>query len=67
MDPRLKGFFADQDDDNAQLNRAQDFIIRYEQGAPADGIEDDEVINNFQAVAGRISPEEFEESSADAY
>ena len=67
MDPRLKGFFDDQDDDDTQLNKAQDFVSRYELGAPADGIEDDEVNNNFQAVAGRISPEEFEDSAAEAY
>lgn len=67
MDPRLKGFFDDQDDDDTQLNKAQDFISRYEQGAPADGIDDDEVINNFQAVAGRVSPQEFEDSAAEAY
>lgn len=67
MDPRLKGLFDDQDDDDTQLTKAQDFVSRYEQGAPADGIDDDEVISNFQAVAGRLSPEEFEDSAAEAY
>lgn len=67
MDSLLKGFFGDQDDDDTQRNKAQDFVNRYEQGAPADGIDDDEVMNNYQAVAGRVSPQDFEDSAAEAY
>lgn len=67
MDSLLKGFFGDQDDDDTQLNKAQDFINRYETGAPHENIDDDEVLNNYQAVAGRLSPEEFEDSAAEAY
>jgi hypothetical protein len=67
MDSLLKGLFGDQDDDNAQRNKAQDFISRYEQGSPYDNIADDEVLNNYQSVAGRLSPQEFEDSAAEAY
>lgn len=67
MDSLLKGFFGDQDDDDSQRNKAQDFISRYEQGAPYDNIADDEVVNNYQSVAGRLSPLEFEDSAAEAY
>lgn len=66
MDSLLKGLFGDQDD-HAQQHQAQDFISRFEQGAPYDNIGDDEVVNNYQAVAGRLSPQEFEESAAEAY
>jgi hypothetical protein len=67
MDSLLKGFFDDQDDDNTQMNKAQDFISRYEQGAPHENIDDDEVMNNFRAVSGGLSPEDLEDSAAEAY
>jgi hypothetical protein len=67
MDSLLKGFFGDQDDDDSQRIKAQDFISRYEQGSPYDNIADDEVVNNYQSVAGRLSPQEFEDSAAEAY
>lgn len=66
MDSLLKGLFDDGDDDS-QVNRAQDFINRYETGAPHENIDDDEVVNNYQRVAGRLSPQEFEDSAAEAY
>jgi hypothetical protein len=68
MDSLLKGFFGgEDDDDDNHRNKAQDFISRYEQGSPYDNIDDDEVLNNYQSVAGRLSPQEFEDSAADAY
>lgn len=67
MDSLLKGFFGDQDDDDTQRNKAQDFISRYEQGSPYDNIADDEVVNNYQSVAGRLSPQQFEDLAAEAY
>lgn len=67
MDSLLKGFFGDQDDDTTQRTKAQDFVSRYEQGSPYDKIGDDEVLNNYQSVAGRLSPQEFEDSAAEAY
>lgn len=67
MDSLLKGFFGDQDDDDTQRTKARDFISRYEQGSPYDNIGDDEVLNNYQSVAGRLSPQDFEDSAAEAY
>ncbi len=67
MDSLFKGLFGDQDDDDTRLNKAQDFINRYEQGAPHENIDDDEVVNNFRAVSGQLSPEELEDSAAEAY
>jgi hypothetical protein len=67
MDSLLKGFFGDQDDDDTQRTRARDFISRYEQGSPYDNIGDDEVLNNYQSVAGRLSPQDFEDSAAETY
>lgn len=67
MDSLVKGLFGGQDDDDTQRTKAQDFISRYEQGSPYDNIADDEVLNNYQSVAGRLSPQEFEDSAAEAY
>ncbi|HVA89740.1 MAG TPA: hypothetical protein VNL71_07840 [Chloroflexota bacterium] len=38
----------------------QDFIKRYEKGAPWDGYTDQEVVGRYQAMAPRLSPEEYE-------
>ena len=69
MDQLLGGLFGgqDDDDDDRRRSRAQDFVSRYEQGAPWDNISDDEALQNYQRVAGRVSPQEFEESAAEAY
>ncbi|MGI8484751.1 MAG: hypothetical protein ACR2OU_10870 [Thermomicrobiales bacterium] len=66
MDTLLKGLFGDQNDDQKR-NQAQDFVNRYEQGAPADGITADEAVSNYQAVAGQISPQELEDSADEAF
>ncbi|MGI8486699.1 MAG: hypothetical protein ACR2OU_20880 [Thermomicrobiales bacterium] len=66
MDSLLKGLFGDQDD-TAKQSQAQDFVNRYEQGAPADGISADEAVTNYQAVAGQLSPQELEDSADEAF
>ena len=69
VDQLLGGLFGGQDDDDEPVRRqrATDFIDRYERGRPYDGIGDDEVIQNYQTVAGRLSPQEYEEAAADAF
>jgi hypothetical protein len=67
MDTLLSGLFGDTDDNDTKRSRAQDFISRYEDGPPQDNISDDEAITNFQAVAGQLSPEQFQESAKEAY
>ncbi|MGI8482720.1 MAG: hypothetical protein ACR2OU_00470 [Thermomicrobiales bacterium] len=66
MDTLLKGLFGDQDHDQKR-NQAQDFVNRYEQGAPADGIGADEAVRNYQAVAGQLSPQELEDLADEAF
>jgi hypothetical protein len=58
VDQLLGGLFGGQDDEDEPVRRqrATDFIQRYERGAPYDSIGDDEVIQNYQTVAGRLSP-----------
>lgn len=67
MDSLLSGLFGGQDDDTQSRGKAQDFISRYDQGAPHENISDEEALNNYQAVASRLSPQEFEDSAAEAY
>lgn len=69
LDQLLGGLFGGQDNDDEQLRRqrASDFIDRYDRGRPYDGIGDDEVFHNYQTVAGRLSPQEYEEATADAF
>jgi hypothetical protein len=66
VDQLLGGLFGgqDDDDDEGRRRRATDFVDRYERGAPYDGIDDDEVMHNYRATAGRLSPQEFEEATA---
>ena len=66
VDQLLGGLFGgqDNDDDEGRRRRATDFVDRYERGAPYDGIDDDEVMHNYRATAGRLSPHEFEEATA---
>ena len=45
----------------------QDFVNRYDQGAPYDGISEDEAFNNYQQVAGRIPPDVYQQSAQEAF
>ena len=45
----------------------QDFVGRYDQGAPWDGISDQEAAQRYQEVAPRLSPQEYQESAQEAF
>ena len=53
-------------DDN-RMSQAQDFMSRYDQGAPYDGISDDEAFGHYQQVAGQIPPDVYQQSAQDAF
>ncbi len=69
VDQLLGGLFGGQDDEDEPVRRqrASDFIERYERGRPYDGIDDDEVIQNYRATASRLSPQEYEEAVAESF
>src|SRR5688500_8191628 len=69
VDQLLGGLFGGQDDDDNDRRRARanDFVSRFEQGSPYEGYDDDEAIQNYRSVAGRLSPEEYEDAAAEAF
>ena len=41
----------------------QDFVNRYDQGHPFEGYSDQEVLNRYQQVAPRLSPEQYQQAA----
>jgi hypothetical protein len=50
-----------------QQQTFQDFIQRYEQGAPWDGIADHEAVNHYQQVAPHLPQGMYEQSAEQAF
>jgi hypothetical protein len=50
-----------------QLGDIQDFLQRHEQGAPADGISDQEALDHHQLLATQVSPEQGEQAAGEAF
>jgi hypothetical protein len=53
-------------DEPARLGRARDFVDRYERGA-YDELDDQEVVQTYQAATTQLSPEEFQRAAAEAF
>jgi hypothetical protein len=53
--------------DPATQQRVQDFIGRYDHGAPADGIGDQEALEHHQQLAAAASPQEYQQAAQDAF
>lgn len=47
--------------------RVEDFVSRFQQGAPADGIADQEALEHHQRLAGEASPEQHEQAAREAF
>ena len=45
----------------------QDFVNRYDQGAPYDGISDEEALSRYQQVAPHLPPQMYQESAREAF
>ncbi len=50
-----------------QRQQFQDFANRYQQGAPFDGISDEEAVQNYQQVAPHLPPQMWEESAQESF
>ncbi len=69
MDSMLKGIFGGQDDDSDDhyQSQAQDFVGRYEQGAPWTNFSGDEAYERYQQVAQHAPPEVYQQSAEQAF
>ena len=45
----------------------RDFVDRYDQGAPYEGISDDEAVNRYGQVTAEVDPDTYRESARDAF
>lgn len=50
-----------------QRDDYQDFVRRYDQGDPWDGISDDEAVNRYRQVAQQAPPDVYQESAQQAF
>jgi len=50
-----------------QQQESQDFIQRYQQGHPAQGYSDQEVIDRYQQVAPQLPPDVYQQSAEQAF
>ncbi len=66
VDSILKNLLGGNDDDDSR-GKAQDFISRYDQGAPYDGISGDEALQRYDQVAGQLSPDQYQEAAMEAF
>ena len=69
MDQILGGLFGGNDDDDepTRRNRANDFVQRYQTGAPEEGIDGMEALQNYRQVSDRLSPDEYEDAAREAF
>ncbi len=51
----------------AKRGEYEDFSKRYEQGAPWDGIDDDEARSRYEEVSGQLSDDDYELSAREAF
>ena len=50
-----------------QRQHYEDFVQRYDQGPPWQGIDDDEAIDRYHEVTPQLSPEMYEDSAYEAF
>lgn len=50
-----------------ERDQAQDYVTRYNQGAPYDGISGDEAYQQYQRVAPQLSPQEYQMSAEESF
>jgi len=50
-----------------QRQEFQDFAGRYDQGHPAEGYDDNEVVNRYQQVSQQLSPQDYQQASQQSF
>ena len=50
-----------------QGGNVQDFLRRYEEGAPAEGISDQEALDHHQQLAAQVPPEQYQQAAGEAF
>lgn len=68
MDRILSGLYgtSDNDDEQAKVSRANDFVSRVESGNKAEGYSTEEAVQNYRNVTQGLSDDEFEQVAQDA-
>ncbi len=61
------GFLENLMGSGQQQDDYRDYVRRYDQGAPYDGISNDEVMSRYQQVAPHMSPQMYQESAHEAF
>lgn len=51
----------------SQREEFDDFVNRYDRGAPWDGISQEEAVSRYQQVATQVPPDVYEQSAEDAF
>jgi hypothetical protein len=51
----------------SQREEFDDFVNRYDQGAPWDGISQEEAVSRYQQVATQVPPDVYEQSAEEAF
>ncbi len=69
VDQLLGGLFGGQeaDDSNTRQTRAKDFVSRFEKGRLEEGYTDEEAVENYKQVSGKLSPAEYEEAATETF
>ena len=53
--------------DNVKREQIEDFVKRYDQGKPADGISDQEAQQQYDEVAAQLDDKEYEQSAKESF
>jgi hypothetical protein len=53
--------------DNVKREQIEDFVQRYDQGKPADGISDQEAQQQYDQVAAQLDDKEYEQSAKESF
>jgi hypothetical protein len=53
--------------DSGQREQMKDFVDRYDQGQPWEGISDDEAVQRHDQVAAQLDDKEYEESARESF